>query len=77
LKDIVQRVGDMLSRPDLVRLGAIPQASTDVPLVVADVSRLRNEVGWTPRFSLDEGLRSTIEWWRAQLDSHVTTGRPA
>jgi nucleoside-diphosphate-sugar epimerase len=35
------------------------------PLLVADVQRLRDEVGWRPSRALDEGLRDTVEWWRA------------
>jgi nucleoside-diphosphate-sugar epimerase len=66
LRDIVVRVGELLGRSELIRLGAIPAAPTDTPLVVADVSRLRNEMHWSPRVTLDEGLARTIEWWRTQ-----------
>ena len=64
LKDIVSRIGAILDKPDLIRLGAIPPAGTDVPLVVADVTRLTTELGWRPACDLDTGLRRTIEWWR-------------
>lgn len=30
-----------------------------------DPSKLRGELGWQPRIPLDEGLRATIEWYRA------------
>ena len=30
-------------------------------------ARARNELGWRPIFSLDEGLLRTIEWYRAFL----------
>ncbi len=36
-------------------------------LIVADVRRLRELVGWTPRFTLESGLRDTIDWWRAGI----------
>jgi nucleoside-diphosphate-sugar epimerase len=32
--------------------------------VVADVTRLRVEVGWTPRRSFEERLQETCDWWR-------------
>jgi nucleoside-diphosphate-sugar epimerase len=66
LKTIVERIGAIVGRPDLLRLGTIPSAATDKPLVVADVDRLENEIGWRPAIDLDEGLRRTIEWWRHQ-----------
>lgn len=64
LKDIIENIAAQLERPDLIRLGAIPPAASDPPLLVADVSRLTDEVGWQPRFSLDAGLAETINWWK-------------
>jgi nucleoside-diphosphate-sugar epimerase len=66
LKDIVSRIGALMGRPDLIQLGAIPPAPTDMPLVVADTTRLAERLGWTPSWDLDKGLRATIDWWRAQ-----------
>lgn len=63
--DIVQRLAELAGRPDLLELGALEAASGEPPLLVADVGRLRDEVGWRPSRSLDEGLRDTVEWWRA------------
>ncbi len=34
------------------------------PRKVLDVSRL-SEIGWAPKISLDEGISSTIQWYRA------------
>ena len=33
---------------------------------VVDASKLRQELGWEPRVSLDEGLARTVEYFRAQ-----------
>lgn len=32
----------------------------------ADVTRARRTLGWRPRVDLDEGLRRTVEWFRAE-----------
>jgi len=74
LKEIVQRLGALVGRSDLLRLGAVPAAPTDVPLVVADTTRLNTILGWRPRIDLDSGLTSTIDWWRtrdvARMETH-------
>ena len=77
LREIVLRIGTLLDRSDLIQLGAIPAAATDTPLVVADVTRLRDEVGWRPRWSLDEGLEQTIAWWRSRVPAAAGTGPDA
>jgi nucleoside-diphosphate-sugar epimerase len=67
LRDLVARIADKLGRRDLVRLGARAAPAGEPPMVVADVRRLRDAVGWTPRRGLDEGLDDTIAWWREEL----------
>jgi nucleoside-diphosphate-sugar epimerase len=66
LREIVLRIGELMGRPELVQLGAIPPAATDTPLVVADTTRLNAALGWIPSWDLDRGLQATIDWWRAQ-----------
>lgn len=66
VKEVVRKIADRLERPGLVRLGALPAMPNEVPLVVADVRRLSEEVGWTPRYDLGDGLEQTIRWWRDQ-----------
>jgi len=66
----VRRVADILAelsgRPDLVAIGARPTPPGEPPRLAADVTRLRQEVGFSPRHSLTEGLRATLNWWRGQ-----------
>ncbi len=65
--DIARLVGEITGRLELVRLGARPALAEEPPLVVADVRRLRGEVGWEPRLSLASGLSETVEWWRRRV----------
>ena len=67
IRDIVAAIGELAGRPDLPRLGELPDRPGDPPLLVADVRRLRDEVGFVPRHSLVDGLRDTLEWWRERL----------
>jgi CDP-glucose 4,6-dehydratase len=36
-----------------------------------DPTKIRQVVGWTPRFELEEGLRRTIEWYRAHPEARA------
>jgi nucleoside-diphosphate-sugar epimerase len=53
---IARRIG----RPDLLQLEDGPAVDA---FVVANVDRLRGEVGWQPRITLDDGLDDAVEWW--------------
>lgn len=66
VRDLAERVGAHLDRSGLLAFGALEPSPADAPRVVASTIRLREAVGFQPRVGLDEGLRETIEWWRAQ-----------
>jgi len=66
VREIALSLGQIIGRPDLVRLGA-RQAPPDEPqLVGANITRLANEVGWSSHYDLIEGLSQVTEWWREQ-----------
>ena len=60
---VARRLTHYADGPDAVS----PHATTPDPLrLVADVSRLRHEVGFTPARDLDTGLAHAVDWWRGQ-----------
>lgn len=67
LADLIGRIALEIGRPDLVRLGARTAPGDEPPLLVPDVHRLRDELHWQPRLSLNEGIRDAIAWWRGEL----------
>jgi nucleoside-diphosphate-sugar epimerase len=64
LRDMIGRIADQIGRPELVRLGVRPTPASEPPRPAAATHRLRNEVGFHPSRTLDEGLAETIAWWR-------------
>jgi nucleoside-diphosphate-sugar epimerase len=67
LREIVSKLGRWLNGEHLIKWGAVPSPPDEAPLVVANVSRLSEEVGWRPQYSLKKGLKTTIDWWRNHL----------
>ena len=69
VKTVAQEIGRILGRPDGVRLGALPYRAGEPASLAADVSRLRDTIGWRPRYTLVEGLTQTVNWWKARVGS--------
>ncbi len=67
IADVVSAIGRIVGREDLLRIGVLPQREGEPRRLVADVSRLRDEVGFTPTFDLESGLRGAVEWWRHRI----------
>jgi nucleoside-diphosphate-sugar epimerase len=74
VRDMVLEVADQLGRRDMVRLGARPLSPRDPARIVADVTRLRYEVGFAPEFTVRDGLADSIRWW-ADRSEHDTPSR--
>jgi nucleoside-diphosphate-sugar epimerase len=64
VRELVLRVGELMGRPGLIRLGARPTPSLEALSWVASVKRLNREVGWRAITPLEEGLRTTIAAYR-------------
>jgi nucleoside-diphosphate-sugar epimerase len=64
LREVAGMIGDLIGRPDLLCFDALPAREDDPPTIVADTTRLREELGWRPQRALQAGLAHTIEWWR-------------
>lgn len=62
---VVDLVVQMVGRPELVRLGGLPDRPDEPQLLLADVARLHDEVGFRPRWALADGLAATVRWWAA------------
>jgi nucleoside-diphosphate-sugar epimerase len=65
---LCRAIGKALGRP--ARLFPFPAALLPVERLTGslevDDSVIRNELGWRPPFSLEEGLRATAEWYRSR-----------
>ena len=62
LRRIVNKIAELTNFNGKILWGAIPAAFGD-DLVVGNNEKLKS-IGWTPKYSLEEGLKMTIEWWR-------------
>lgn len=69
IADIATRVGRLVGKPELVRLGAIPYRPGEPMRILGDATILRERLGWTARYDLDRGLADTVRWWASKTDS--------
>jgi nucleoside-diphosphate-sugar epimerase len=67
IRELLVRLSRRLGRPELLNLGARAAPANEPATLLPDIGRLRDEVGFRPQFTLDEGLADTIEWWRTEL----------
>ena len=66
LKNIIQIIGEKLQSSNLIQYGAVQTAASEPMKIEANNYRLSQELQWSPRYVLEEGLNETINWWKAK-----------
>jgi nucleoside-diphosphate-sugar epimerase len=75
IKDLVSKIADLTGTKSQLEIGALPYRPTEIWRMYADSGRAQKILGWQPRVSLDEGLRRTVEWFRAYLPQFQKRGQ--
>jgi nucleoside-diphosphate-sugar epimerase len=65
LVDLIEKLTDFRGE---VLWNTIPTRPLDIKELVGDYSKAERLIGWKPKFSLEEGLRLTIDFWRSKLE---------
>ncbi len=64
--EIVQTIVALSEHPDLEPV-VLAEAPNEIPAQYLDSSKAKRVLGWRPSYSLTEGLRETLAWYRAFL----------
>lgn len=64
--ELVDRILALMGLPEL-RPRILNEATHEIPRQYLDCTKARRMLGWSPAYSLDEGLLATIAWYRERL----------
>lgn len=67
IAQVLSMIARHIGRPDLLQLGARSASPSEPAVLVPQLNRLRDEVRFVPRFTLEAGIADSIRWWRATL----------
>jgi nucleoside-diphosphate-sugar epimerase len=74
--ELAKRLSSLIGFKGKIVFGSYPPGypqrpqSQDPAYLVLDNSKITREVSWKPRFSLDQGLKETVQLWNAQSRSN-------
>ncbi len=70
--NLVHLISDLVGQKvEIVQDGQrIRPKNSEVERLLCDASKAKRLTGWEPKYSLEEGLRLTIEWIKENLDSY-------
>ena len=67
INQVVEFLAKSLGGQELVEFGSVTVSENEPSLLLADVRRLSEQIGWSPQYDLEKGLTQTIRWWEERL----------
>ncbi len=61
LKELIKIIGKNLKA--VPKLKELPFQQGDVPITFADISKSKKVLGWSPKISINEGVKKFIKWY--------------
>ncbi len=69
VRNVIEILESETGRSNLAQFGVRPIAENDPPILSPSMTRLFEEVRFTPKHTLKTGLSGTVDWWRKKLES--------
>lgn len=67
IADLVELTKKLVGHNAEVIWNTIPARPLDIAVLVGDYSKAKRLLGWEPKFTLEEGLKHTIDFWRNKI----------
>jgi nucleoside-diphosphate-sugar epimerase len=64
LIDFAKKISGQLDNFDCLEFGALPDRKDDPAELIGDIKLFKNKLCWCPRYSIEEGISETINWWQ-------------
>lgn len=66
VRSVIDAIAKQVPSQGKISLGAVPLAADEPDRLVGDTSRL-DQLGFKPRYSLEQGIAESIAWWKSEL----------
>ncbi|WP_022854811.1 NAD-dependent epimerase/dehydratase family protein [Thermodesulfobacterium thermophilum] len=72
IKSIVEQIRDLIDPSMGLGLGEISYDFNQTMYLQAKVDKLKKEINWYPKISLEEGLKRTVDWYKEHKQIYQT-----
>ena len=72
IRELLDRLLGMSAIPLEVEQDPARLRPSDVPIVVSDCAKIREQTGWRPQIPIEQSLRDVLEYWRKRVANTYT-----
>ncbi|MBI4438884.1 GDP-mannose 4,6-dehydratase [Candidatus Woesearchaeota archaeon] len=70
--DVIEMIVNLVGKGSITRKPWPPdRKSIEIGNFVSSISKIRNRLGWSPKVSIQDGLRMTIDFYKARLKEYM------
>jgi dTDP-glucose 4,6-dehydratase len=67
VKETVEMISKLANFHGEIVWGVAPKRPTESKMIIGNYEKARKILGWSPRYTLESGLRETIAYWKKKL----------
>jgi dTDP-glucose 4,6-dehydratase len=67
VKETVDKIAKLVEFKGEISWGSAPQRPAESKVIIGSYDKAKRMLGWEPKYSLEEGLKETIAYWRDKL----------
>jgi len=72
IKELIGLISKLTGFKGKVQWNTIPARPLDIKKLVGSYEKAKKVLGWRPKYTLEEGLKKTIEFWESKLKGSKT-----
>ena len=76
VRELLEKLIAMSKIPIIVEQDPERLRPTNVPVIVADCTRIREQTGWRPRIAFEQSLQDVLDYWRERIREPARLARP-
>jgi nucleoside-diphosphate-sugar epimerase len=77
VEDTVDKIAKLTDYRGEIQWGSAPQRPTESKTITGSYEKAKRILGWEPKWTLERGLDQTIKWWKENLPSKSSRGKPS
>jgi nucleoside-diphosphate-sugar epimerase len=66
-RETAELIAKLVDFKGKIHWNTIPERPLDAKFLISDSSKANKLLGWSPKYTLEEGLKKTIEYWRTKM----------
>lgn len=73
IRDLAEKISKITDYRKEIHWESIPRRPLDIKELIGDYSKAKRVLGWKPKYTLDQGLKLTVDFWRRKLSEEESS----